>query len=227
MSRTDEELVANSNRLQRLLEMAFQTKQVDLTRVPESLRNQCFDVAAKAAQRITGEQHWEMLRALLEERFHLTYHRETKDAQVYALTLVKPGAKLGPRITESPVPDCPATVTSASYCGVSVGPSLMIGQRTAMTRIAQELSVFAGRPVLNRTGLTGHYDFQLSWTPDQGLSENDKLAGNKVQAAGITLDQSGASFFTAVEEQLGLKLQPQRGQIEVLVIDRAETPSEN
>jgi uncharacterized protein (TIGR03435 family) len=92
-----------------------------------------------------------------------------------------------------------------------------------MTRIARELSVFAGRPVLNHTGLPGAFDFQLIWTPDQG----GPTVADKMKAAGNSLDSSGASFFPAVEEQLGLKLEPTRGQIEVLLIDRAEQPSEN
>jgi uncharacterized protein (TIGR03435 family) len=228
MTRTNDGLIANSNKLERLVEMAFQTKQIDLSRIPAALRDQCFDINAKAAQKITGDQHWEMLQALLVERFHLTFHREVKDAPVYVLTVAKPEGKLGPRLTESPDPDCPAVVTAGTnYCAVNVGPSMMIGQRASMTRIARELSVFAGRPILDQTSLHGTYDIQLSWTPDQGLSANDKQDGDKVKAAGIALDQSGASFFTAVEEQLGLKLQPQRGQIEILVIDHAEPPTQN
>jgi uncharacterized protein (TIGR03435 family) len=226
MSRTNTGLHAYSG-LERLLEFAYQTKQLDLTRVPAVLRRQCFDIEAKSAQKITGDQHWEMLQDLLEDRFRLAYHRETKEAQVYVLVPAKPGAMLGPKIAESPDHNCPADVRAGS-CGVAAMGSALSGQRVPMNRIARELSVFAGRPVLDRTGLTGRYDFQLSWTPDQGLSEKDRLAEEKLKAAPrAAIDQSGASFFTVIEEQLGLKLQPQKGQLEILVVDRIDHPSGN
>ncbi len=88
----------------------------------------------------------------------------------------------------------------------------MRGQRVPLERIARELSTYAGRPVQDRTGLTGVFDFELRWTPDQ------------VEARG---DDSWPSFTTAVEEQLGLKLKGEKGQISVLVIDHLDKPSEN
>ena len=98
----------------------------------------------------------------------------------------------------------------------------MFGQRVPLTRIARELSPFAGRPVQDRTGLTGVFDFELRWTPDQVESKPDAGAA-KLNAAG----DSWPSFTTAIEEQLGLKLKSEKGQIEVLVVDHLEKPSEN
>jgi uncharacterized protein (TIGR03435 family) len=86
------------------------------------------------------------------------------------------------------------------------------------------MSAFAGRPVLDETGLAGSYDFQLTWTLDEAL---ERLEAGKLSIAGITLDRSGGSFFTAVQEQLGLKLVPKKGQVETIVIDHVEMPSEN
>jgi uncharacterized protein (TIGR03435 family) len=83
-----------------------------------------------------------------------------------------------------------------------------------MERIARELSPYAGRPVQDRTGLTGVFDFELRWTPDQVESRPEGT-------------DSGPSFTTALEEQLGLKLKSEKGRIEVLVIDHLEKPSEN
>ena len=94
----------------------------------------------------------------------------------------------------------------------------MFGQRVPLKRIARELSPFAGRPVQDRTGLTGAFDFELRWTPDQ------------VDAGAVKFNSGGdswPSFTTAIEEQLGLKLKAEKGQIEVLVIDHLEKPSEN
>jgi uncharacterized protein (TIGR03435 family) len=99
----------------------------------------------------------------------------------------------------------------------------MIGQRVPMARIARELAPFAGRPVQDETGLAGAFDFRLTWTPDQFRSAD----GRVVHLNGNPIDPSGPSFFTAVEEQLGLKLESKQGQIETLVIDHAESPSEN
>ena len=99
----------------------------------------------------------------------------------------------------------------------------MNGQRVPMARIAQELSSFAGRPVEDRTGLAGAYDFQLAWTPDQFRSDDGKVR----LLNGETIDPAGPSLFTAIREQLGLKLEPKKGPVEFLVIDHAEQPLEN
>ena len=93
--RTPGGLTATNSEFGTLLEMAFQTRLIDLSRVPESLRSQRFDIVAKAAGKISGDQYWEMLQGVLIDRFKLTFHRETKDAQVYALVLAKEGAKKG------------------------------------------------------------------------------------------------------------------------------------
>ena len=92
-----------------------------------------------------------------------------------------------------------------------------------MARIARELSDFAGRPVQDQTSLTGSFNFELKWTPDEYESSDGQgklLNGNPV-------DTSSPSLFSAVQQQLGLKLEPKRGPVEILVIDHAEIPSEN
>ncbi len=221
--RTPGGLNATNSEFTVLLEMAFQTRQIDLSRVPPSLRSERFDIVARSAGRITGDQYWKMLQSLLEDRFRLAYHIESRNVPVYTLNFANKSAKLGPRISNSAEADCPQNPTPANFCGVNTGLGALIGQRVPMPRIARELSAFAGRPVLDHTGLTGAFDFQLIWTPDQG----GPTAADKLKAAGNSLDSSGASFFPAVEEQLGLKLEPSHGQIEILVIDRAEQPSEN
>jgi uncharacterized protein (TIGR03435 family) len=197
-----------------LLEVAYQTKLIDWSRVPDSLRLQRYDILANANGKISGDQYWEMLRALLEDRFDLKFHRETKESQVFALVFAKNGTTPGPKLTVSQDPDCPANPSSSNFCGVQVGNGAMFGQRVPLTRIARELSPFAGRPVQDRTGLTGVFDFELRWTPDQVESKSDAGA-------------YWPSFTTAIEEQLGLRLRSEKGQIEVLVIDHLEKPSEN
>jgi len=189
--------------------------------MPDSLRSERFDIVAKAAGKVRGDQYWEMLQTLLQDRFKLMCHRETKDAPVYAL--VKKGSALRPKMSRSPQADCPENPTGANFCGVSARPGDMIGQRVSMARVARELSPFAGRPVQNHTDLAGAFDFQLRWTPDEYLSSD----GGVKLLNGSPVDTSGPDFFSTLQEQLGLKLEPKRGQVEFLVIDRAQPPSDN
>jgi bla regulator protein blaR1 len=224
MDRTPGGLTATDADFNWLLEMAFQTRLIDWSHVPESLRFERYDVIAKAAEKISGDQYWEMLQTLLEDRFKLTFHREIKDAQVYSLVLAKKGTNPGPKLSRSVNAECPVNPDGGNFCGVLSRPGMMVGQRVSMARIARELSPFAGRPVQNETGLTGSHDFQLTWTPDPGEYRAD---GDKVKAAGIPVDPSGPSFFSAIKEQLGLKLESKKGQVEILVIDHVERPTDN
>jgi uncharacterized protein (TIGR03435 family) len=223
INRTPNGLTATESDFGWLAELALQTRLIDWSRVAE-FRSKHFDIVAKADGKITGDQHWEMLLTLLEDRFHLTYHREIKDAEVFALTVAKPDKGIGPKLARSKDADCPASSDSANFCGVIPRPGMMSGQRIPLARLARELSTFAGRPVLDETGLAGSFDFQLTWTLDEAL---EGLEAGKLSNAGIPLDRSGSSFFTAVQEQLGLKLVPKKGQVETIVIDHVEMPSEN
>jgi bla regulator protein BlaR1 len=236
VARTPGSLTATNSEFSSLLEMAYQTRLIDLSRVPAGLRSERFDIVAKASGKISGDQYWEMLQILLEDRFKVVYHRETKDAQVYALivdqkALAKKGVDLGPKLSRSKDPDCPVNPDGANFCGVNPRPGMMIGQRVSMARISREMSAFAGRPVQDETGLTGSFDFQLTWT----LGPMSKEDGDKFSAEAARLgaagqpasDPSGSSFFSAVQEQLGLKLESKQGRIETIVIDHAEKPSEN
>ncbi len=223
IARTPGGLTARNAAFSILIEMAFQTKLLDLGGVPDSLRSKRFDIVAKAAGKISGDEYWAMLRTLLEDRFKLAYHRETHEAQVYALVVGKKGVDLGPKISLSADAGCPVNPNGSNYCGVQAQPGRMIGQRVYMARIARELSPFAGRPVQDQTGLAGAYDFQLIWTPDQFRSDDGKVKFLN----GDPIDPAGPSFFTAIQEQLGLKLQSRKGQVETLVIDHAESPAEN
>jgi uncharacterized protein (TIGR03435 family) len=229
-NRTPGQLTVTDGDFEWLIQMAYQTRQVDLSRVPDSLRSERFDIIGKAANKISGDEYWEMLQVLLEDRFKLAYHRDAREARFFALVVdqkvsAKRGADLGPKLTRSPNADCPVNPDGRNFCGVSPVPGRMIGQRVTMARIARELSPFAGGPVLDETGLAGAFDFGLTWTPDPGLSNGD---GDKPGATGKPgLTPSGPSFLAAIQQQLGLKLEAKKGPIEILVIDRAEPPSEN
>ncbi|HEV8416751.1 MAG TPA: TIGR03435 family protein [Bryobacteraceae bacterium] len=152
------------------------------------------------------DQIAERLRALLADRFQLVVHKETKDQPIYALVVSKNGAKLQ------------ETKETGTQQRMMTNRGRSEGHAIPIAMLAQNLSGLMGRPVVDKTGLTGKYDFVLEWTPDLGAAGPD---GANSPAP------SGPTIFTALQEQLGLKLEAQKGPVENIVIDRAEKPSEN
>ena len=221
--RTPGGLTAHNAEFSLLIEMAFQTRLIDLSQVPNPLRSARFDIVAKADRKIKGDEYWSMLRSLLEDRFMLKFHYQANDMPVYALILANGENSLGPKISRSPDANCPASPSGSDFCGVRARPGFMMGQRVAMSRIAQELSTFAGRPVQDQTKLSGSFNFVLRWTPDEWVTSD----GRARLLNGSPLDISWPSFFSAIRQQLGLKLESKRGTVKTLVIDHAENPSEN
>jgi uncharacterized protein (TIGR03435 family) len=167
-----------------------------------------------------------MLQGLLEERFKLKTHRDTRELPVYELLVAKGGAKV--RLSEDQT--TPAALVGGGGAqrggvlprgGIHLGRTDMEAQAQPISLLAAALgALYAGRPVLDKTGLKGLYDIELRWTPDPGL-----VAPVNPGAAPATL--SGPSFFSALEEQLGLKLESSRGPLPVLVIDSIDRPLEN
>lgn len=218
LSRTPAGLTATNTELATFVAMAFQTTQIDWSHIPDSIRSEPYDIVARASGKLSGDQYWEMCQTLLADRFQLKFHRITKDSPVFALVFSKNGTR-GPKLTPSQDPDCPANPSLTNFCGVRGGFGTLLGERVPIARIAKELTPIAGRPVQDRTGLTGAFDFELKWAPDL----DPGVDGIKFNGAVI----SGPPFAAAVEEQLGLKLRAEKGQIEVLVIDQLEKPAEN
>ncbi len=142
------------------------------------------------------------LRALMADRFQLKVHKETKEMPVYALVVVKNGPKIAKK------GDDLKAESGLSVRRNTEGQTEVTGTDAPIMYLAHQLSQQLGRPVIDRTELKGTFDFKLTFAP--GLADSD-----------------GPSIFTAVEEQLGLKLEPQRGPVEVLVIDTVERPSAN
>ena len=160
--------------------------------------------------KLTFRQRSDMLQPLLAERFHLKVHHETRSFPVYSLVVAKSGSKLQPTRAEAS-DDLGIGVTCRvlqSRPGYVKYQSCMVGSMSDLLRWE------TGRSVIDRSGLTNHYDFELRWTPDSASTT----------AAG---DESGPSIFTAIQEQLGLRLEPATAALEILVIDHAELPSEN
>jgi uncharacterized protein (TIGR03435 family) len=153
-----------------------------------------------------------MIQKLMADRFGLSFHRETRELSAYALTVANGGPKMRERKDGDGGP---------GYSQYFSGPRLP-AQKTSMAQLAMGLQgLVLDRPVLDRTGLSGAYDFDLSWTPDELQFSGRGGTGLYVG------DPNGPSIYTALEEQLGLKLSSVKAPVEVLLVDRVEKPSEN
>jgi bla regulator protein blaR1 len=202
-------LTATNITLRELIRLAYGVKDYQIEHAPGWLDGERYDIAAKSATaaKTSLEQEQAQIRELLTDRFHLTTHHETKQAQVYLLVVAKGGSKLTPH-------------NDGTGSGTRKSCGRLAGKRLTMDTIATVLSRQFERDVLNRTGLSGKYDFQLDWTPDSGPCPPaaDSDAGSVTALP---------SIFTAIQQQLGLKLESSKGPVEFLVIDRVEKPSAN
>jgi uncharacterized protein (TIGR03435 family) len=201
-----------------------------VSRAPEWFRTERFDVDAKmetsvadALQKLSPDDRYvarqQMLQALLADRFKLTVHRETKELPVFALVIAKNGLK----IHESKAGDTPSARGGRGGPGsfqVQGRGGPIVAEGVSLSTLVQFLSRQPlGRIVVDKTGLTGKYDFKLQWTPD------DLAAATSEDAP--PSDSPWPSLFTALQDQLGLKLEPQKGPVQTLVVDHAEKPSGN
>ena len=148
-----------------------------------------------------------MVRALLADRFKLVTHTETRELPIYTLVVAKGGPKLG-ALQES------GTSINRGRDRIEVQAS------NSVSTLAEQLSMIVGRDVVDKTGITGRYNLKLQWTPDDGTTPSSNGSASPAS-------DSGPSIFTALEEQLGLKLEPAKGPVQVLVIDHVETPTAN
>jgi uncharacterized protein (TIGR03435 family) len=187
-------------------------KDYQIEHAPGWLESERYDIAAKSAvpQKTSLAEERSQVRELLTDRFRLTTHRETKQTQVYVLVVSKDGPKL-------------TAHNDGTGSGTRKACGHLAGKRLTIDTIATVLSRQFERDVLNRTGLPGKYDFQLDWTPDSGPCP---LAPDS-EASAAASPSALPSIFTAIQQQLGLKLESSKGPVEFLVIDRVERPSAN
>jgi uncharacterized protein (TIGR03435 family) len=188
-----------------LLTYAYNIRPHQLSGAPAWTSDARFDIEAKA-EGASPAQVRQMLQTLLAERFHLAAHRETREQPGYALVV----AKGGPRLRES---KAEATQMDGK------GPGQIGAEKVPMTMLARGLQNILERFVLDETGLTGEYDFELKWLPERLVEQRP---GDEPPA-----DVSGPSIFTALQEQLGLKLEARKGPVEIVVVDRIERLTEN
>lgn len=223
-----------------LLQQAYQVQPFQIIGAPDWAASDRFDIVAKAPDGAPPEQYRPMMRNLLADRFKLKAHMETREMPIYALVLARGDGKLGPNLAPAKAdcdalargrraggpPPAPPQPGQPMECGAMVGIGSMNAGGMAMADLARSLSGLVNRIVIDKTGLSGRYDFQLTYTPDGrgnalGLPGGAPPLGVDAPAG----DPNGASLFTAVQEQLGLKLDSQKGPVEVLVIESIEQPT--
>lgn len=181
---------------------------------PDWLDSDHYDIAALTPGdvRPTRDEQMAMLRKLLTYRFQLAFHREQREFSIYVLEVVKSGSKL----KDSAVPNDAPALVSMIY-----PQSIKLPARNAtMSDFASMLQrAILDRPVVDKTELTEKYDFDLEWAPDES-----QFNGEVASASG---DASAAPLFTAIQQQLGLKLEPTKGPVDALIVDKAARPSAN
>jgi uncharacterized protein (TIGR03435 family) len=209
---------ARNATLRGLIQQAYEVRDFQLSGGPGWMNTEKYDIEAKGNGpevseadliKMTDEQRNQFqqqmlgkLRTMLADRFQLRVHRETKEMPVFALVVTKNG----PKIVKSADDFTPRS-------GLSVrrnagGKTELTGTQVPLAFLARQLSNQVGRPVVDKTGLKGTFDFKTAFAPDLG-------------------DSDGPSIFTALEEDLGLRLDPQRGPVEIVVIDAVAHPSAN
>ncbi len=227
-----------------LIRIAYAIQDFQMAGGPSWIDSERYDIEAKpessAVMPPVGdgealmEQQRLRIQALLADRFRLAIHRESKELPMYALVVAKGGPKVQPAaaVPDSLGPPGPAGPKGPMFKGrgMRMGRGELTAQSAPMSQLAESLSVQIGRTVVDRTGLTGVYDFTLKWTPDENQPQmfpGPREGSGPPPDRTTTADNSGPSIFTAIQEQLGLKLESQKGPVPIVVIDRIEKPSEN
>jgi bla regulator protein blaR1 len=235
----------NGAQMQLLLQQAFGVERDRIFGEPDWARSKRFDIAAKVApedapkmDKLKMEQRRAMLLPLLEERFGLKYHHESRELPMYSLVV----AKAGPKLKESTAPVAPPPGAPGAPGGpagpdgprgpsgpgmIRMSPGAIEAEGGGMQFLAHALSNLVGRTVMDKTGLTRNYDYTLNWTPDPGSMPMAGPGGGAPPHSDAPVDPNGPTLFTALEEQLGLKLLSEKGKVDVIVIDHIDLPTEN
>jgi uncharacterized protein (TIGR03435 family) len=222
-------LVVVNNTLRVLVRSAYGLHDSQIVGGPSWIDRDRFDIDATAGRDVPPDQVMPMLRSLLATRFKLQSHRERREIPVYRLVMARsdrrPGESLKPGSPEAcaagPVAQGPGAPVP---CGtIRFGPGQLIGRSVSIDHFANSLTglVQESRPITNQTELAGTFDVDLKF------AMAGRRGGGAAAAPAPAPNPDLPSIFTALEEQLGLRLEPSRGPMDVLVIDRAEPPSAN
>ena len=224
-----------------LIQQAYDVRSYQVEGGPRWIDSERYDIEAKEEDsqveeesKLPREQSWGQdklrLQRLLADRFKLRLSHTTRELPVYALVIAKNGPKFHEAKPGDTYPNGMKGFDGVAHADVLyIGPDELKGQGVAISRLAGMLSELMGRTVVDRTGLTGAYDFEIKWSIDQSpaAATPEPEAANPETVLSPPGETFGASFFTAIQEHLGLKLVSQKGPVDVLVIDHVERPSEN
>ena len=208
--------------LRMLIRTAYRLQDFQIVGDSDWMDDERFDIDARAAGPASPDDMRLMLRALLRDRFGLVLRQEPRDVPVYALRALGAVAA-GTRLRRPPM-DCAAReLAAASRCGLRLTPNGLTARGVTMAALANELSSRVDRIVADQTGLDGEFDVDLDWARYQ----LDVPALLEAPAPPIVIEPDWPSLFTAIKEQLGLTLAPDRGRAEVSVIVSAQWPTPN
>ena len=222
-----------------LIRTAYGVEENQISGGPSWLKSDHYDIDAKmdsptadALHKLAEDQgrlaRQHMLQALLADRFKLAVHHDSKELSIYALVVAKNGPKLHEAKPGDTYPNGIKGPDGVGRGGIMrMGRGQLTGQALPLSALARLLTDQLGRTVVDKTGLPGNYDFTLQWTPDESQGAMFRGPDTGPQGSAPSADPSGPSLFTALQEQLGLKLESQKGPVETYVIDHAEKPSEN
>ena len=205
-------IVTTNIPIRTLIRNVYRIQYSQLAGGPEWLETERWDIVAAGANATNTEQMLESIKALLHDRFKLVVHTEMRDAPHYALVMARGDRRPGPLLQQDPT-DCTALPPGDARCAATRAGGALRMSGATLREVAFSLSRMVDRPVVDQTGLTGAYRFELKWDPNSGSV--DRAAADS------------ASLFTALREQLGLSLESRRGPVEFLVIDSAARPVED
>jgi uncharacterized protein (TIGR03435 family) len=220
--------------LRQLINISHGIQPFQLDGLPSWAESARFDINATSRDDATPADLLVMVRALLVDRFQLVTRRETRQMDVYTLVQTAPGSsKLKPSEADcGAAATTPLTGTTGDARGAGAGPRCQILPMTGRGRVIATgarlsdltniLTNVVGRQVVDKTGLTGPFNVNLTWTPDPVMQPR-----NPDLPAVAPVQPDGPSIFTALEEQLGLRLVSGRGPVEMLVVERLERPTED
>jgi uncharacterized protein (TIGR03435 family) len=234
-----------------LMRQAFRVQDYQLVGLPDWASAERYTITAKAPGGAPPNAVPVMLANLLKDRFALTMHTERREMPAFDLVLARADGRLGPQFKESSA-ECQALIKERTTAGpgrggppplpgtpggpplfdpakqpcgsMRTGPGIIGGGGLPLAQLVQMLSQFSGRPVNDRTKLTGFFDFTLNFTPEPGLGTSP-FGPPPAGAPPLPADTNAPNLFTAVQEQLGLKLESVRAPIEVVVVDRLDKPT--
>ncbi len=217
--------------LRTIVRVAHQVQDYQIVEAPGWIAVERFDILATTPA-VRPAERAEMLRTLLADRFKVRTHTERRDIPIFEMVLARPGGRLGPSARATDVncaeraagrggvlPPPAGAPFERPLCGLMLRPGVLMAGALTMGEFARELAPQVNRFVLDRTGITGFFDVDLHFTPDQPPPAPPGASPLP------PVDPAGPSLFTALEEQLGIRLNATRGPVEVLVIDAISRPT--